>query len=333
MHSEPSTPQINGAPPGRWLRLILFTMGPSLALLLGLVVLVGRSIGDISPLLQWISWVPVVMLLPILLVGLMLSLFARGRCAVSLRFLGSVAFASALVWVTVVDFGFLRSGTVVEDDLVLVNWNATILPGEESFEEALLNSNQALELLSDLDADVLVIFNGGYLRLASDWKVFQDRFDHSARSATVMVLSHHEILEVRPILASGGSLILKIRIRHLGSERIIWGFDLPSSPRLSRSELFQTLRGHLDGLTQSEPEVLVGDFNVPRGSRSLKRAFPDHRSAFSEAGTGWSGTWPNAFPLWDLDQVLVGPGLTAVEYEVITPPHGMHRIQRVALRW
>ena len=148
-----------------------------------------------------------------------------------------------------------------------------------------------------------------------------------------MVLSDHEILEVRPILASGGSLILKIRISHLGAERIIWGFDLPSSPRLSRRELFERLRGHLDGMPQPAAEVLVGDFNVPRGSRSLQKAFPEHRSAFSEAGSGWSGTWPASFPLWDLDQVLVGPTLNAVEYEVIKPPYGMHRIQRVFLRW
>ena len=247
MHSEPSTPsQINGAPTSRWLSVILFKMGPSLALLLGMVVVVGRSIGDVSPFLQWISWVPALMLLPILLVGLMLSLFARGRGALSLRCLGSVALVSALAWVTVVDFGFLRSGEVVQDDLVLVNWNATILPGEESFQEALLRSNQGLELLAELDAEVLVIFNGAYLRLASDWKMFQDGFPHSARMANVMVLSQHEILEARPILISRGSLILKIRISHLGAERIIWGFDLPSSPRLSRSDPFQTLRGQLE---------------------------------------------------------------------------------------
>ena len=99
-----------GAPPLRWLRFILFKMGPSLALLTGLVVVVGRSIGDVTPLLQWISWVPVLMLVPLLLVGWVLSLFARGRGASILRCVCGSSLLLAVLCVCTLDFGFLRSG-------------------------------------------------------------------------------------------------------------------------------------------------------------------------------------------------------------------------------
>ena len=81
----------------------------------------------------------------------------------------------------------------------------------------MLHSDQALQLLTDLDAEVLIIFNGSYLRLSSQWKAFEDRFSHAARSAMVMVLSDHEILEVRPILVSRGSLVLSIQGAASGS--------------------------------------------------------------------------------------------------------------------
>ena len=320
-------------PSSSLIKVIFFRLLPISLCLIALVIVAGRVVGDISPFFQWLSWIPVFVLLPSLLVGLVLSFKDSGRGSGVLRSVCGGFLFLASIWTATIDYAFLRAVDEREDDLVLVNWNATILPGEDSFEHALVHSNQALELLTDLDADVLIIFNGSYLRLSSEWNAFENRFGHADRSAMVMVLSDHEILEVRPILVTRGSLIISIRVRHLGEERILWGVDLPSSPRLSRSDLFASLRAQLDKTNHPEPDLLLGDFNVPRGSRSLKHAFPGFRNAFSEAGSGWHATWPRKFPLWDLDQVLVGPDLAAVRYEVVTPPIGMHRIQKAVLRW
>jgi endonuclease/exonuclease/phosphatase family metal-dependent hydrolase len=178
----------------------------------------------------------------------------------------------------------------------------------------------------------VVIFNGSYLALSPRWDSFKSSFAHVTRSGGAMVLSTHEILEARPILSTSGSLVVKIRLSYLGEEMIIWGFDLPSSPTLSRNKLFSSLKEKLSRLNEPTPDLLVGDFNVPRNSHALRDAFPEFRNAFSEAGSGWSGTWPTFLPLWDLDQIRVGSGYLALRYEVITPPVGMHRIQRVILR-
>lgn len=316
-----------------WLSFFLCKMVPSALLFICFVVLVGWMLGDITTLFQWLSWVPVSVVLLVLLVSLMLSMTASGRGGHLLRRVSCISFFFALVWVSVVDFGFLRASKADGEDLVLINWNAAIPPGDDSFGEALDHSDEALHLLASLDAEVLIIFNGSYLRLSSKWKTFQETYAHVTQSAGAMVLSTHEILQVRPILAAEGSLIVKIRLRYGGEEMVLWGFDLPSSPSLSRSELFTSLREKLDQMNEADPDLLVGDFNVPRSSRALHRAFPGFQNAFSEAGSGWSGTWPAFLPLWDLDQVLVGPDLSTVRYEVVTPPFGMHRIQRAVLRW
>ena len=308
------------------------TLLPSALLLFTLLVLTGWIVGDITPFFQWLSWVPASVLLLVLLFAFLLFGRPAGRTGVSVRILTSGLFFFMLAWVCGLDYGFLRAIEAHEDDLVLVNWNATIPPGDESFQEARGLSGEALDLLTSLDGEVVVIFNGSYLTLSSRWESFKSSFAHVTRSGGAMVLSTHEILEVRPILATRGSLVVKIRVRYLGEEMVIWGFDLPSSPYLSRHELFASLKETLGRLNEPVPDLLVGDFNVPRNSQALRRAFPEFRNAFSEAGSGWSGTWPAFFPLWDLDQIRVGSEYSAVRYAVVTPPVGMHRIQSVILR-
>ncbi len=315
-----------------WASFFFCRLLPVALLLVCLTVLVGWLVGDITPIFQWLSWVPAVAMIPITLLACLLSARGSRRGGVPLRLASWALFFFMLAWACGVDYGFLRSSEERVDDLVLVNWNATISPGEDSFEDALAHSNEALRLLAALESEVLVIFNGSYLRRGSEWKSFESTFSHVTRSAGAMILSAHEILEARPLLASNGTLVIKIRLRHQGEEMIIWGFDLPSSPSLSRRILFDSLQRKLGSLDQPPPDLLVGDFNVPRSSRSFHEAFPDFRNAFSEAGSGWSGTWPAFLPLWDLDQVLAGPGLSVIRYEVVASPVGMHRIQRVVLR-
>jgi len=323
-------------PPGllsKWALAFISRVVPWALVLICLMALTGWLVGDVTPFFQWLSWVPAVVLLLLLVPAFVLSLVGGRRGGRVLLRLSGGLLLLVLFWTSLVDYGVLRASEVTENDLVLVNWNATIPPGEKSFEEARFMAADAIRLVGELEPEVIVIFNGSYLRLSPEWGAFHDGWAHVARSAGAMVMSQHEILEVRPILATGGSLVVKIRLMYLGKELVIWGFDLPSSPSLSRAALFASLQAQLVESGRPEPDLLLGDFNVPRGSRSLGRAFPEYRSAFSESGAGWSGTWPTYLPLWDLDQVLVGPRLTAVRYETVSPLVGMHRIQRVVLRW
>lgn len=154
--------------------------------------------------------------------------------------------------------------------------------------------------------------------------------------------------------------------REDGRPLVIWIMDLPSDPTLSRwhiagetSRLLASWQGtifrraqdsppRLDGerprtewradtsLASSgfpKPDVMVGDFNIPRGSHSLRlltRGFDwSMQSAFDQAGIGYVATWPIQFPLWHIDQTFIADGLRATSYKVVNPRAGLHWLQAV----
>ncbi len=131
----------------------------------------------------------------------------------------------------------------------------------------------------------------------------------------------------------------------------IWAIDLPSDPSLARLPLAReagsAVRGWRgvarvrgpDGGRRSErseragfpePDIVVGDFNIPRGSASMREFFraagaPGLRNAFDEAGWGWERTWPRRGPVWAIDHCFVGGRVRAVSFGAIDPGVGGHR--------
>lgn len=141
-----------------------------------------------------------------------------------------------------------------------------------------------------------------------------------------------------------------------GEQRLLWVVDLPSDLSLSRERVlaqtaamvarFRTggLKVHasdpsgrpvtddLLAALKGEPDLLIGDFNTPRGSRSLRHMTEGMRDTFVEAGRGWSATFPRSRPLWAIDQAYVGPGLRALDSRVVDLGLGSHRAIVVTLQ-
>lgn len=124
----------------------------------------------------------------------------------------------------------------------------------------------------------------------------------------------------------------------LGRDTTVCFIDLPSDPFAGRMAQAALVRGALDRLCAEpaapggpplapEPDVIVGDFNTPRGAASLRRLAPGHRHAYAEAGRGDSATWPRAFPILHIDHVLLAPWLRAATYEVRPTPVADHWAQ------
>lgn len=149
---------------------------------------------------------------------------------------------------------------------------------------------------------------------------------------------------------------------------VAWIIDLPSDPTLSRhamaldtSRQLAAWKGTIfrrgpDGPPQHEggpprtewlpdtslrttgfpkPDVMIGDFNIPRGSRSLDLLTRGEgwtmENAFDQAGIGYVATWPIEFPLWHIDQTFIADGLRATSYKAVNPRAGLHWIQVVTL--
>jgi hypothetical protein len=109
-----------------------------------------------------------------------------------------------------------------------------------------------------------------------------------------------------------------------------WGallVDLPSNPSISRFKMLADLRSRLDALETPAPDIILGDFNTARGGAAIATFAPKMRNAFDIAGVGFGATYPRIFPLLHIDQLLLGPHVTVLHYEIIDTGSGAHRMQ------
>ncbi len=136
----------------------------------------------------------------------------------------------------------------------------------------------------------------------------------------------------------------------LGKDVVIWLVDLPSDLSLSRTRAMQEAAvalaagpaqwwidngagdwtpapaGALSPDAFRTPDLIVGDFNTPHGSYSLRAITRGYTSAYQQAGLGYAATFPRAFPLWKLDQAYLAPWLQAVAHDTIDTGRGSHRM-------
>ena len=71
--------------------------------------------------------------------------------------------------------------------------------------------------------------------------------------------------------------------------------------------------------------LIVGDSNLPDGSRLLRTALGAYRDAFAAASWGFGWTHPAKLPWLRLDRALLGPGLRATSFEVLPRRTSGHR--------
>ena len=144
-------------------------------------------------------------------------------------------------------------------------------------------------------------------------------------------------------------------VESAGGPLVIWAIDLPSDPGLARMPLAQQAGRAIAGWTGSArderggvvpmaagavgfpaPDLIVGDFNIPRGSASLgafleAAGAPGMRNAFDLAGAGWQRTWPRETPVWAIDQCFVGERVAARSLHAFDPGVGGHRALEVVV--
>lgn len=110
----------------------------------------------------------------------------------------------------------------------------------------------------------------------------------------------------------------------------LWVVDFPSDPRRSRvANARQAAESIRAAARFPAPDIVVGDFNITRGSHSLRlfarETAPGLRDAHAVAGLGPAGTWPRRAPLWPIDHALIGPRLMPTGLRTVDPGVGSHR--------
>lgn len=155
----------------------------------------------------------------------------------------------------------------------------------------------------------------------------------------------------QPMADYGTATILELATsERLGRDITVYLIDLPSDPSLWRTEMMREAKAALEKVTADvwrkdekldrwlrvenpEPfgpaDVLIGDFNTPRGADSIKIVAGEMQSAYDVAGNGYAATYPRVLPLWHLDQAYVAKSLRVGWYQVRNPGGGSHAMQVV----
>lgn len=145
----------------------------------------------------------------------------------------------------------------------------------------------------------------------------------------------------------------------LGETIVVWVIDLPSDPSIPRVSMTRaaadaihdwvgpamtmidgTPTVHpLDAPGFPEPDIIIGDFNIPRGSWSLAAITDPLANAWTDGwmglglggGYGPLGSWPRTRPVFHIDQTFLARDLRSCSYELIDLGVGMHRAQVVGI--
>jgi hypothetical protein len=191
------------------------------------------------------------------------------------------------------------------------------------------------EGLAALDGDVTIVSS---LFPVRNIDRLIDRLDGLGEPVTVwpfVMFTKLPVVEARPLVANADLRVGVYRVdatATVGHVVTIWVVDLPSDPRRRRHLIATRARSILDMVTSDPPDLVVGDFNMTRGSASLARVFPDLSHAFDEAGRGYGASFRRGLPLYHIDHTLLADTVHAVNYDLVDIGVGRHLVQVIDLR-
>lgn len=318
---------------------------------------VGRVFTDRWGWSQWVWWVPSVAWIAGGLVGL-IGAGVTGRVARAGR-RGGVLFsvAAGLVvvmagYVAVVDWHMARvfsPARSADGDVGVVFWNpswnnrgeaaAPLVAIESNLSQVSIIANPppgawGADFRSRVAPDevhslarFVVITEFEVVRSGAIWLGMAGRVPHPDRDRDP---------EARWALDPGAAAFVELdTTAELGRPIVVWMIDLPSDVALHRMEVAERARERIDswnGEGFPAADLIVGDFNIPRGSASLRRIVGDAVHAFDQAGHGYPATWPRALPLLHIDHVFCAGEMRATSYGTVDPGVRDHRLVRLTVR-
>ncbi len=295
---------------------------------------IGRAMTDRISSIQFLHWIPTIVVLVITVLGASaLSCSKWRRCR---RLLWMIACVQAVVFIAQ-DYGIARARSIIADDErsliriahINVNW-----PGENAQEIARGLSNSFGDMYGEQGPDVLFISEYGGVLAASIAPMYCAPDTTAVSIGRFAVVGRVPIVEVFPLCDDRKSTAVFVRFAPWNGNPS-WAailVDVPSDPAISRVKVLGELRAHLDALSAPSPDLIVGDFNTARGGESIRAFAPKMHDAFSQAGVGFGATFPRAFPLWHIDQMLLATRVTVLRYEIVDTGIGKHRMQTAVIR-
>lgn len=304
---------------------------------IALLWLIGRVFTDRYAWSQWLWWMPTPIALAIAALGCALAL-RPGRIQTKRRRRIArwiIALAAIGIYFLAIEHRFIRLSSphtpIERPSLKLVHWNASHVQQGSPAEYA--------RKIIELDADLTILTNPGRIlweQPLHDWLGSEE--NRPKLAGRFAVLTRLPIQELRMLVEAEGIsiVLLKIDAPPLGRTLSLFLVDLPSDPRLPRMRTARRARQLLDqALSISAdpiaPDLVVGDFNIPRGSASIRALFPTMRHAFHEAGRGYGASFHRDWPLWHIDHILISDNVRVPHYELIDLDMGRHYAQVIGI--
>jgi len=238
--------------------------------------------------------------------------------------------------------GVLDRGDLSADVLVIANPR----PGRSELPEAI-----AARFAAPPPTDPLEPARGAAYIARTGFTTIGSRFPIRAHGR--VGLSGFRTSWARARLSNTESGVIFVEIDHptIGT-LTLWIVDLPSDPTVHREAMLERMADDIaawdrrvtrpDGIGRwrsavdegrasfPRPDIVVGDFNTPRGSRSLRALVGDLAESHAAVGLGFGHTWPRPLPLWAIDLAFTDPeSVRAVRTETIDTGHALHHAIRV----
>ena len=289
--------------------------------------IIGRVLTDRYHWSQWLWWLPTPLIFSIVVLGLSASAGAavsrrvRRRIAMA----GIVIAAAIATYFALIEHQMLRKTPTVpssKSSIKLMHWNAQ--------PPRWIDVAPTIDVMKQTQADLIILTDpGGPLNHERSVELTNDGY-RIVGAQPFAIASRLPVITFRSCVTVDRMCVSLLEVdatERLGRVIVIYLVDLPSQTGIARMQLVARLRGMLDKLSLPKPDVVVGDFNIPRGSASIVTLFPELRHAYDVAGHGHGATYPRIVPLWHIDHVLFAPTVTVTRYDIDDPGISRHRSQ------
>ncbi|WP_236240869.1 endonuclease/exonuclease/phosphatase family protein [Streptomyces sp. CC228A] len=280
--------------PGLWRRgVVLAVCSVLLALLMALHAHIPNAVGNLGSLTEtFLPWFG--LLVPVLLV---LAVLRRSATAVV------AALVPALVWANA--FGGLVTDKAGDGgDLTVVSHNVNAdNPDPQGTADTVAGSGADVVALVELKASMVPVYE----------RALADAYPYHSVQGTVGVWSKHPVADSRPVdIRMGWTRAMRatvasprgdvaVYVAHLPSVRVKLKAGFTASQRdASADEL-----GEAIAREPNRRVILLGDLNGTMNDRALRAVTSQMRSTQGAAGDGMGFSWPAAFPMARIDQILV----------------------------
>lgn len=218
----------------------------------------------------------------------------------------------------------LNSKPAPQDSLSLLVWNVMMYNK---------GKRNVIEGFNSVDADISMFLEGTSKGAVPDFLSAELSTDYTWVSTRQLAVgSKLQVLDSGELPTDTDLRVFRVLLRtYKGEELVLMLIDLPSPPRYHSSDCFRELEEILKA-EQGKPLIVTGDFNTPRGSYWLRRVFQDFQDVYTTAPErqgGWIASFPNHFPIVQIDHAFASREITLHRAELLAGDASDHYRQYI----